>query len=47
MVQQAQAGAAPGAAPGEAPTVIQYTEFNKAFDYLNGALFAGSFPRFW
>ena len=25
--------------------MIQYTEFNKAFDYLNGALFAGELPK--
>ena len=39
MIQQQETGAA--------PTMIQYTEFNKAFDFLNGALFGGSFPRFW
>ena len=36
MIQQQQAGA---------PTVIQYTEFDKAFDYLNGALFSGELPK--
>ena len=28
-----------------APTMIQYTEFDKAYDYLNGALFGGDLPK--
>ena len=36
MIQEQLAGA---------PTVIQYTEFDKAFDYLNGALFSGELPK--
>ena len=28
-----------------APTMIQYSEFDKAFDYLNGALFGGELPK--
>ena len=28
-----------------APTMIQYTEFNQAFDYLNSALFGGELPK--
>ena len=35
MIQQ-QAGA---------PTMIQYSEFDKAYDYLNGALFGGELPK--
>ena len=35
MIQQ-QAGA---------PTMIQYSEFDKAFDFLNGALFGGELPK--
>ena len=35
MIQQ-QAGA---------PTLIQYSEFDKAFDFLNGALFGGELPK--
>ena len=30
-----------------APTMIQYSEFDKAYDYLNGRYSAASFPRFW
>ena len=37
MIQQQETGAA--------PTMIQYTEFNKAFDFLNGALFGGELPK--
>ena len=36
MMMQQQAGA---------PTMIQYTEFNQAFDYLNSALFGGELPK--
>ena len=28
-----------------APTMIQYSEFDKAYDYLNGALFGGELPK--
>ena len=28
-----------------APTMIQYNEFDKAFDYFNGALFGGELPK--
>ena len=28
-----------------APTLIQYSEFDKAFDFLNGALFGGELPK--
>ena len=28
-----------------APTMIQYAEFNQAFDYLNSALFGGELPK--
>ena len=28
-----------------APTMIQYSEFDKAFDFLNGALFGGELPK--
>ena len=28
-----------------APTMIQYQEFDKAFDFLNGALFGGELPK--
>ena len=37
MIQQQETGAA--------PTMIQYTEFNQAFDYLNSALFGGELPK--
>ena len=28
-----------------APTMIQYSEFDKAYDFLNGALFGGELPK--